>query len=356
MLKQSLYFALFLALACSSASGGESGGRNDPMKPYDQADAGAEPSPGYRVSGTVISPSGRVAIFNGIPSQEGDWVDGAQIISIGAKAVRMRTKLQEFTVHLGSSGARDSVPDPSIRVSRKSTTPHLHAEQTVLAGPVRPEDQAIQPRFDTHKHYGPVQWGETLSDIAQRHAGDGISTNKMMIALFRVNPQAFGRNIDILREGAVLRIPDWYELHDQPPAPAMVEVASKQSGQRSLRETRLIKEPGYASHGPVNRGETLSGIAQRYKSDSITIHQMTIALFQANPHAFNGNINRLREGVVLRIPNGDELHYQSSDLAAAEVVRQTEAWRARPRRQARLEEETGIMPALFAENKFGTNF
>ena len=63
---------------------------------------------------------------------------------------------------------------------------------------------------------------------------------------------------------------------------------------------------------------------------------MMIALFRANPRAFTGNINVLHEGAVLRIPDGDELHDQRPETATAEVLRQTDAWRAGSWRQARL--------------------
>ncbi len=77
----------------------------------------------------------------------------------------------------------------------------------------------------------------------------------------------------------------------------------------------------------------MSGIAQQYLSDGITMNQMTMALFQANPGAFSGNINVLYEGAVLRVPDADELRRQVPETATAEVVRQTAAWRADSWRQ-----------------------
>ena len=56
--------------------------------------------------------------------------------------------------------------------------------------------------------YGPVRYGETLSEIAVQISGDGVSMTEMMTALFEANPEAFGDSIDLLHEGAVLAIPD----------------------------------------------------------------------------------------------------------------------------------------------------
>ena len=71
---------------------------------------------------------------------------------------------------------------------------------------VEPPIDDIDPEDNV---YGPVGYGETLSEIALRLAGDGISMHRMMSALFEENPQAFGGSVDFLHEGAVLRIPDF---------------------------------------------------------------------------------------------------------------------------------------------------
>ncbi len=60
--------------------------------------------------------------------------------------------------------------------------------------------------------YGPVRFGETLSGIAVQVSGDDVSMNEMMAALFEANPHAFGDNIDLLHEGAVLRVPGFDEI------------------------------------------------------------------------------------------------------------------------------------------------
>ncbi len=53
-----------------------------------------------------------------------------------------------------------------------------------------------------------------------------------------------------------------------------------------------------------------------------------IALFRANPEAFNGNINILRAGAILRVPSSDEVATISTAEAASEVSQQNAAWRA----------------------------
>jgi pilus assembly protein FimV len=53
-----------------------------------------------------------------------------------------------------------------------------------------------------------------------------------------------------------------------------------------------------------------------------------IAIFRANPEAFNGNINVLRAGAILRVPSSGEIAGIAASEAAGEVRRQTADWRA----------------------------
>ncbi|MCH7536243.1 MAG: hypothetical protein IID57_00160 [Proteobacteria bacterium] len=77
----------------------------------------------------------------------------------------------------------------------------------------------------------------------------------------------------------------------------------------------------------VLRGETLWSWATRVRPDSrLTINQTMLAIFEANPNAFGGNINILREGALLRIPSADEIFQISRGDALDEVKRQHSAW------------------------------
>ena len=78
----------------------------------------------------------------------------------------------------------------------------------------------------------------------------------------------------------------------------------------------------------VERGNTLWGIASRMRPDSrLTMNQTMLAIFEANPHAFSGNINQLKAGVSLRVPSADEVFQISRGDAFSEVKRQNEEWR-----------------------------
>jgi pilus assembly protein FimV len=77
----------------------------------------------------------------------------------------------------------------------------------------------------------------------------------------------------------------------------------------------------------VQRGETLWGLTARNRPDGrLTMNQTMLAIYQANPDAFGGNINVLRAGASLRIPSADEVFQINRGDALSEVQRQHNAW------------------------------
>ncbi len=79
----------------------------------------------------------------------------------------------------------------------------------------------------------------------------------------------------------------------------------------------------------VRRGETLWGLASRVRPDSsLTMNQTMLAIFEANPNAFGGNINILLAGAQLRIPTQDAIVQIDRGAAFAEAERQNNAWRS----------------------------
>jgi pilus assembly protein FimV len=97
---------------------------------------------------------------------------------------------------------------------------------------------------------------------------------------------------------------------------------------RAPAQRQAAVQPG-GTYGPVQRSETLWRIAQSVTPDgSITINQMMMALFYANPEAFYGNINRLKAGYVLQVPELDEIRAMTRDQAFADVRQHNEAWRS----------------------------
>ncbi|MBK7903855.1 MAG: hypothetical protein IPJ97_13650 [Proteobacteria bacterium] len=85
-------------------------------------------------------------------------------------------------------------------------------------------------------------------------------------------------------------------------------------------------EPG--STYRVRNNDTLWEIASAANpGPRSNINRAMVAIFQNNPQAFDGNINVLRSGSLLRIPDASQISSVSASDASAEVARQYEAWR-----------------------------
>ncbi|WP_426702700.1 FimV/HubP family polar landmark protein [Rhodanobacter sp. Col0626] len=82
-------------------------------------------------------------------------------------------------------------------------------------------------------------------------------------------------------------------------------------------------------YGPVEHGQTLSGIARSTAPAGVDVKQMMLALQQANPDAFyRDNINALKSGAVLRVPTSAEAQAMTIAAAVAQVRQQNSDWRA----------------------------
>ncbi len=110
------------------------------------------------------------------------------------------------------------------------------------------------------------------------------------------------------------------------PAPERTPEPTAQRTETSSSDQQIVASPG--SEYTVQRNDTLSKIAAAANPGNRRVNNRTmIALFRANPQAFSGNnINRLRAGSVLRIPELSEIEAISNDEAAAEVARQAAEW------------------------------
>jgi pilus assembly protein FimV len=121
------------------------------------------------------------------------------------------------------------------------------------------------------------------------------------------------------------------------PAPAPAVREPNVSSATPPPASRAPVSAAGGSYGPVQRAETLWAIADRLRPDDVTVNQMMIAIYQANPAAFGGNINVLRAGVTLRLPESADFASLAATVANAEVRRQTDEWQNRtPGGQLRL--------------------
>ncbi|HEY4374674.1 MAG TPA: FimV/HubP family polar landmark protein [Burkholderiales bacterium] len=90
-------------------------------------------------------------------------------------------------------------------------------------------------------------------------------------------------------------------------------------------------KPAAAASGSytVKNGDTLAKIAGKNKQEGVSLDQMLVALYRANQDAFvSGNINRLKSGVILNLPDKDTAAGVAPDDAHRLLVAQSADWKA----------------------------
>ncbi len=77
----------------------------------------------------------------------------------------------------------------------------------------------------------------------------------------------------------------------------------------------------------TQRGDSLAKIARDMQVEGVSLDQMLVAIYQANPSAFDGkNMNRLKVGKIIRPPSEQDLAGLSRQKASKEVKVQSANW------------------------------
>ena len=94
--------------------------------------------------------------------------------------------------------------------------------------------------------------------------------------------------------------------HSAPVATASAGRSTNRTTPTRQRRAPVVAPGG--DYGPVRPNETLWQIAERLRPAGVSVHQMMMALYHANPDAFlRGNINLLKKGRILHVPELDEI-------------------------------------------------
>jgi pilus assembly protein FimV len=108
------------------------------------------------------------------------------------------------------------------------------------------------------------------------------------------------------------------------PATAEQEADSPESTPASISNSGDQQQRQAGNSATVAKGQTLWGIASDWsKGTGYSVNQTMLAIQRKNPGAFiDDNINRLKQGEILRMPATNEMADISSQQAALEVLRQ----------------------------------
>lgn len=122
------------------------------------------------------------------------------------------------------------------------------------AAPVQPARSAAAPRAGggsggggelLGQEYGPIARGESLWKIAARARPGGATLNQTMLAIYQRNPEAFYGNMNLLRQGATLRIPA---------AQSILEVSTGRANATLAQDTARWRGEEPAAAAPAGEG------------------------------------------------------------------------------------------------------
>jgi pilus assembly protein FimV len=168
--------------------------------------------------------------------------------------------MREYRVLLDPPDARA----PAVAESRPAPPPAQPAAQR--AAPIQSQ---TSPGAAADGTYGPVKRGETLSQIARNVRPEGVTMEQMLIGLQRSNPDAFIRkNVNLIRSGKILRVPDRTEIAGIPQEEAAKEYRAQVADWNSYRQ-QIASAPAPAPEGgSATKGKIAARVDERMSGDT----------------------------------------------------------------------------------------
>ena len=181
--------------------------------------------------------------------------------------------LKEYTVLLDPPTYKEQAPPvvasprrsdpgggPAGRVERTPTRPdsQVSLSSAPRSTPTAPSSAQDRLNGDT---YGMTDRDDTLWKIAQRtRPSDGVTVQQNMLAIQRLNPEAFiGNNINLLKAGYKLRLPKAADVEAISTSEAVAEVAAQNQAWQAYRRGESLASrpatPSEPSEGPALAGQ-----------------------------------------------------------------------------------------------------
>ena len=253
---------------------------------------------------------------------EVEWAQGRLVREYTALLAtpETATALDEPVIEAPQAAPEDKIARGSEAAATVEPPP-AQAPETATAAPTQQPAQAAQPPAaqpsrSTRAAVGAdgalpaVQRGQTLSQIARSLAQDnGYTLDQTMIALLRANPKAFiGGNINLIREGAVLRVPAQDELTQISAAQARAIVHEHIAQWRQARAP--IPQPAVAGAAASS-----AHAANKAATDA----HLEIAPAVANTQQTAGTTTGLQAGGEGDMAGDEQLRQTREDLAARDA-------------------------------------
>lgn len=179
----------------------------------------------------------------------------------------------EYKAPVPVAAAPRAAPAAAPRPAPAAAAPRIEA-RPIAAAPAAPAGKA----GSTHE----VKKGDTLGAIARASKPDGVTLNQMLIALYRANQDAFIRgNINLVRAGRILAIPDREAINAVDPADANGLVKAQMSEFADYRQK--LAGAVAAAPAPTSAREVAGRIAPKPEAPATAEQKDQLRLSKADP-------------------------------------------------------------------------
>lgn len=188
-------------------------------------------------------------------------LDPPGYVAVQPKAAALQPVAPVVVEPLSESAA--PVEKPAERIVQKSV------ERPIESVAERPEQRLTKSRAHEAVATGEitVKSGDTLNLIAERTKPDEVSLERMLVALYRANDAQFdGKNMNRIRAGKILRMPDQSELSRLSQRDAVQEIHAQASDWNAYRQKLAAAAPtdhGHEAGGHVASGKITSAVADK---------------------------------------------------------------------------------------------
>lgn len=183
---------------------------------------------------------------------------------------------------------------PAVTAAPQISAPQQPAARTPAVMAPRPAAPArLAPTVDTESPDSvSVKAGDTAGRIANAHRPRNVSLDQMLVALLRANPDAFmGNNVNRLKAGAVLQLPDAAQAGATPAAEARQTIAAQSRDFNDYRR-KLAGAAATAETAAAGRSESGRVQAQVQEQtpastspDKLTLSKGAVKGSKATPEA-----------------------------------------------------------------------
>ena len=169
---------------------------------------------------------------------------------------------------------------------------------------------------DISNHYGPVAAKDTLWSVATRfRPNKSVSIEQMMLLIQQYNPDAFSQNnINTLKAGAILRIPNSGKTATIPQAKALAEVKQQHAAWEEFRQKLAGKPTATPDGSPVPSVETKVGSTEIERSGRVEILSAGSAVEGVGQVGKKDNIKGLRAEISLVKEEVDAKNRENEEL------------------------------------------